>query len=77
MRSSRQILTHTRACFDMENKKNQSYVVSLVHTAEAVYCQLGDIGIGLERPSKLDESINPSGKLVGEFAALQVSIMDK
>ena len=40
----------------------------LVHTAYAVYCQLGDFGTDLERPSKLDVSDNPSGKLVGEFA---------
>ena len=49
--------------------KGATFVKLQVHTAEAVYCQLGDIGRDLERPSKLDESINPSGKLVGEFAA--------
>ena len=40
-----------------------------MYTAEAVYCQLGDISRDLVRPSKLDESKNPSGKLVGELAA--------
>ena len=41
----------------------------MVHTARAVYCQLGDIRKDFVRPSKIDVSDNPSGKLVGELAA--------
>ena len=40
-----------------------------VHSANAEYCQLGDMRKDFVRPSQLDESNNPSGKLVGEFAA--------
>ena len=40
-----------------------------VHFADAEYCQLGDIRKDFVRPSKLDRRNNPSGKLVGEFAA--------
>ena len=49
----------------------------MVHTARAVYCQLGDNGIGLERPSKLDKSNNPSGKLVREIAIRDKALRSK
>ena len=44
-------------------------MILYVHTARAVYCQIGDIRKDFVRPSKLDVSDNPSGKLVGELAA--------
>ena len=38
-----------------------------VHTAKAVYCQLGDTSIGLVRLIALSASDNPSGKLVRDL----------
>ena len=49
----------------------------LVHTASAVYCQLGDIRKGLIRPSKSDVNLNPSGKQVRESAIRVVATCQK
>ena len=49
----------------------------MVHTAKAVYCQLGDIRKDFVRPSKSEESENPSGKLVGEFAIRDKALRSK
>ena len=48
-----------------------------MHTARAVYCQLGDIRKDFVRPSKLDVSDNPSGKPVREFAIRDLALSSK
>ena len=51
--------------------------VVTVHTARAVYCQLGEIRKNFVRPSKSDVSNNPSGKLVREFAIRDLALSSK
>ena len=51
-------------------RTKKALVILLVHTAKAVYCQLGDIRKDFEKPSKSEERKTPSGKQVREFAPL-------
>ena len=72
-----------RAVFEMcEAQKKEigthyGVPIVMVHTARAVYCQLGDIRKDFVRPSKLDVSDNPSGKPVREFAIRDLALSSK
>ena len=48
-----------------------SIYIHIVHTAQAVYCRLGDVRKDFVKPSKLEQSFNPSGKLTVVLSCYQ------